>query len=105
VSTCDTFVERHPVAADRVVAAATVGVLLLPAAIILAILSGHQLLAQAAALASAGSYAVGYTAAAIRHRRRCQEAVAEARRDPLTGLPTGPSPTRCSPRPPPTGPR
>jgi hypothetical protein len=51
VSTCDTFVERHPVAADRVVAAATVGVLLLPAAIILAILSGHQLLAQAAALA------------------------------------------------------
>jgi len=87
VSTCDTFVERHPVAADRVVAAATVGVLLLPAAIILAVLSGHQLLAQAAALASAGSYAVGYTAAAIRYRRRCRAAVAEARRDPLTGLP------------------
>ena len=87
MSTCDTFVERHPVAADRVVAAATVGVLLLPAAIILAVLSGHQLLAQAAALASAGSYTVGYTAAAIRYRRRCRAAVAEARRDPLTGLP------------------
>ena len=88
MSTCDTFIERHPVAADRVVVAATVGVLLLPAAIILAILSGHQMiLAQAAALASAGSYAVGYTAAAIRYRRRCREAVAEARRDPLTGLP------------------
>jgi diguanylate cyclase (GGDEF)-like protein len=87
VSTCDTFVERHPVAADRVVAAATVGVLLLPAAIILAVLSGHQILAEGTALASAGSYAVGYTAAAIRYRRRCRAAVAEARRDPLTALP------------------
>jgi diguanylate cyclase (GGDEF)-like protein len=87
VSTHDTLAERHPVAADRILSAATLGVLLLPAATILAILSGHPILAQVATLASAGSYAVGYTAATIRYRRRCREAVAEARRDPLTGLP------------------
>ena len=83
----DTFGQRHPVAADLILAVATLGVLVLPAATILVIVTGHPVLAQAAALAGAGTYAVGYAAAAIRYRRRCLAAVAEARRDPLTGLP------------------
>jgi len=83
----DTFAERHPVAADRILAVATLGVLVLPAYTILAIITGHPVLAQAAVFANIGAYSVGYAAAATRYRYRCRAAVAEARRDPLTGLP------------------
>jgi len=85
--TVETFAERYPVAADRILAAAITGVLLLPAIAILAIVTGHLPAAVIIVLVNCGAYAVGYAAAATRHRQRCQAAVTEARRDPLTGLP------------------
>jgi len=84
----DTFAEHHPAAAGRILAAATVCVVLLPAVTIAAIVTGHTVLAQLGVFAAIASYATGYLAAALRYGQRTRAAVAEARRDPLTGLPT-----------------
>ena len=86
----DPFTQHHPVAARRLMAAANSCMLVLPAATILAIVTGHLVLAQVGVFASIASYATGYAAAGVRYGRRLRAAVTEARRDPLTGLPTRP---------------
>src|SRR5207248_6115797 len=79
----ETFTRRHLAAVRRLLTAAHLYVLTLPAATVLAVLTGHTLLAVIGVLALNGLYATGYATAA--HRGRDQ--VAQARRDPLTGLP------------------
>ena len=84
----DRFTHRRPAAARWVLSVATLAVLTVPAATILAIVTGHRFLAEIGVFASILSYGTGYASAAARHRRQLRAAVAEARRDPLTGLPT-----------------
>jgi diguanylate cyclase (GGDEF)-like protein len=84
----DRFAQRRPAAARRVLSVATLAVLTVPAATILAIVTGRLVLAEFGVFASILFYATGYADAAVRHRRQLHAAVAEARRDPLTGLPT-----------------
>jgi len=84
----DSFAQRRPAAARRILTVATLAVLTVPAATILAIATGRVALAQIGVFASILCYATGYASAAVRYRRRLRVAVAEARRDPLTGLPT-----------------
>ncbi len=79
---------HHPVAVRRTLAVATLGVLVVPAATILAIVTGHTVLAQVGVFATIAAHAVGFGAAAARYGRRMRAAIAEAHRDPLTGLPT-----------------
>jgi diguanylate cyclase (GGDEF)-like protein len=81
------FYERHPVAVDRILSAASIAVTIVPAATITALLAGHAVLAGLGVFASIGFYATGYATAVIRCRRACRAAVDAARRDPLTGLP------------------
>src|SRR5439155_7684627 len=50
--------------------------------------TGHLVLAEIGVFASVLFYATGYAIAAACHGRQLRAAVAEARRDPLTGLPT-----------------
>jgi GGDEF domain-containing protein len=84
----DRFTHRRPAAARWVLSVATLAVLTVPAATILAIVTGHRLLAEIGVFASILSYGTGYASATARHGRQLRAAVAEARRDPLTGLPT-----------------
>jgi diguanylate cyclase (GGDEF)-like protein len=84
----DRFAQRRPAAARRVLSVATLAVLTVPAATILAIVTGRVMLAEIGVFASILFYATGYATAAARCRRQLRAAVAEARRDPLTGLPT-----------------
>jgi diguanylate cyclase (GGDEF)-like protein len=84
----DRFTQRRPAAARRVLSVATLTVLTVPAATILAIVTGRRFLAEIGVFASILFYATGYAAAAVRNGRQLRAAVAEARRDPLTGLPT-----------------
>ena len=84
----DRFTHRRPAAARWVLSVATLAVLTVPAATILAIVTGHRFLAEIGVFASILSYGTGYASAAARHGRQLRAAVAEARRDPLTGLPT-----------------
>jgi diguanylate cyclase (GGDEF)-like protein len=84
----DTFAQHHPVAAGRILAAATMCVMVVPAATIAAIVTGHVIAAQVGVFASIAWYAIGYASAGLRYRRWMRAAVTEARRDPLTGLPT-----------------
>jgi diguanylate cyclase (GGDEF)-like protein len=84
----DTFAQHRPVAARRILAAANMCVMVVPAATILAIVTGHLILAQVGVFANIASYAIGYAAAGLRYGRWMRAAVTEARRDPLTGLPT-----------------
>lgn len=81
------FTHRHPAIVDRILGIAHLGVMLVPAATILAAMTGHTRLAVVGVFVSIGFYAIGYAAAASRYIRRIQQEVAEARRDPLTGLP------------------
>ena len=84
----DRFTPRRPAAARRILSVATLAVLTVPAATILAIVTGHVALAEIGVFASILSYATGYASAAALYGRQLRTAVAEARRDPLTGLPT-----------------
>jgi diguanylate cyclase (GGDEF)-like protein len=84
----DILAQRQPVAARWIHTAATLAVMTLPAATILAILSSHTIVAQAGALASVLFYAVGCHSAAARYGQRLRQQLAAARRDALTGLPT-----------------
>jgi diguanylate cyclase (GGDEF)-like protein len=79
----DTLARRHLAALRRLLTVAHLYVLTLPAATVLAVLTGHTLLAVLGVLALLGLYGAGYATAT--HRSRDQ--VAQARRDPLTGLP------------------
>ncbi|WP_432830836.1 GGDEF domain-containing protein [Dactylosporangium sp. CA-092794] len=80
-ATC--FAQRRPASVRRLLTVAHLAVLTLPAATILAVLTGHTLLAVLGVLALIGLYGTGYATAAYRGR----DQVAQARRDPLTGLP------------------
>jgi diguanylate cyclase (GGDEF)-like protein len=73
--------------ADRILAAAITAVLLLPAGAVAAIVTRHPHLAVVIVLVNCGACGVGHAAATARHRRRHEAALADARRDPLTGLP------------------
>ncbi len=84
----DSFAQRRPAAARWTFTVATLAVLTVLAATILAIITGRVVLAEIGVLASILCYATGYSTAAVRYGRRMRAAVAEARRDPLTGLPT-----------------
>jgi hypothetical protein len=84
----DRFAQHRPAAARRVLSVATLAVLTMPAATILAIVTGHVVLAEFGVFASILFYTTGYATAAARHGRQLRAAVAEARRDPLTGLPS-----------------
>ncbi len=79
----DTVTRRHPALVRRLLTAAHLYVLTVPAATILALLAGHTVLAVVGVFALIGLYATGYATAAFRGR----DHVAAARRDPLTGLP------------------
>jgi len=84
----DNYAQRRPAAARRILATATLAVLTVPAASMLALVTGRTALAAVGVFASIGFYAAGYSSAAVGYGRRLRAAVAEARRDPLTGLPT-----------------
>jgi len=79
--------DRHPAAARTILTVAHLGVLTVPAATILAGITGHTGLTIVAVFAGIGWYATGYAAAALRYRQRSRREVARARQDPLTGLP------------------
>ncbi len=75
----DRFAQRRPAAARRVLTVATLAVLTVPAATILAIVTGHVALAEIGVFASILFYATGYAGAAVRYGRQLRTAVAEAR--------------------------
>ena len=79
---------RWPATVHAVLAAAHTTVLTTPALTIAAIITGHTALAVAGGFASILCYATGYHTAALRYTQRLHAAVAAARRDKLTGLPT-----------------
>jgi hypothetical protein len=79
-NTFDTFARRRPAAVRRLLTAAHLYVLTLPAVTVLVVLTGHTLLAVLGVLALIGLYGTGYATAAYRSRVQ----VAQARRDPLT---------------------
>ncbi len=83
----DRFTQRRP-AARWILTAANVAAITVPAATIMAISAGHTVLAQVGVFACIGLYAAGYHAATVRGGRRTRALLAEARRDPLTGLAT-----------------
>jgi diguanylate cyclase (GGDEF)-like protein len=82
-NTFDSFARRHPTAVQRILTVAHLYVLTLPALTVLAAVTGHTVPTVVGILAMIGLYGTGYATAA--HRNRDQ--VAQARRDPLTGLP------------------
>jgi diguanylate cyclase (GGDEF)-like protein len=82
-NTFDSVASRHPAAVRRILTVAHLYVLTLPALTVLAAVTGHTVATVAGILAMIGLYGTGYATAA--HRNRDQ--VAQARRDPLTGLP------------------
>jgi len=75
----DRFTHRRPAAACWVLSVATLAVLTVPAATILAIVTGHRFLAEIGVFASILFYATGYAGAAVRYGRQLRTAVAEAR--------------------------
>jgi diguanylate cyclase (GGDEF)-like protein len=81
------FADRYPRAAAVVLAVVFTAVLLLPMCAVRAIVEGHPVTAVTLLLVNGAVCALGYAAVAARYRRRCRAAVADARRDPLTGLP------------------
>lgn len=97
----ETFADRHPAATGRMLIVAHLGVLTVPAATILAAITGHTGLTIVGVFAGIGLYATGYTAAALRYHRRTRQQITQARQeaaqarqdavrarhDPLTGLP------------------
>ena len=82
-NTFDNLTSRHPAAVRRILTVAHLYVLTLPALAVLAAVTGHTVPTVAGILAMIGLYGTGYATAA--HRNQGQ--VAQARRDPLTGLP------------------
>jgi diguanylate cyclase (GGDEF)-like protein len=91
---CETFADRHPSLTRTILTVAHLGVLTVPAATILAAMTGHTGLTIVGVFAGIGLYATGYAAAALRYRQRTRQEIAEARQeaaqarhDPLTGLP------------------
>jgi len=83
----ETFADRYPAATDRILNTAHLTVLTVPAATVLAAITGHTVLTVIGVFASIAFYATGYGAAARRYIQRGREQLAQARRDPLTGLP------------------
>jgi diguanylate cyclase (GGDEF)-like protein len=79
----DTFARHRPAVVRRILTVAHLWVLTLPAATVLSTLTGHTVLTVLGALALISLYPLGYATAAIRGR----DQIAQARRDPLTGLP------------------
>ena len=79
----DAIAAGRPHAARRILTLANLYALTVPAATMAALVTGHTLLAIIGVLACTGCYAAGYTVAALRLR----DEVAQARTDPLTGLP------------------
>jgi len=79
--------DRHPAATRTFLTVAHLAVLTVPAATILAAITGHTGPTIVAVFAGIGWYATGYAAAALRYRQRSRREVARARQDPLTGLP------------------
>ncbi len=82
----ETFADHHPAAIARILAVAHMGVLSVPALTILAAMTGLTGLAVVGVFVSISSYSTGY-AAALCYTRRIRAEVAQARQDPLTGLP------------------
>ena len=83
----EAFADRHPTATRAALGTAHLAVLTVPALTIAAVITGHTVLAIVGVFAGIGFYATGYAAAAYRYRLRRADEVAEARKDPLTGLP------------------
>jgi diguanylate cyclase (GGDEF)-like protein len=90
----ETFADRHPAATGGMLTVAHLGVLTVPAATILAAITGRTGLTIVGVFAGIGLYATGYAAAALRYRHRTRQQIAQARedaaqsrRDPLTRLP------------------
>ena len=86
-TTFDTFTQRHPAAIRRLLTLAHLYVMTLPAATIAAALTGHTVATLIGIFALIGCYPTGYATAAHRYTQRSRDLVAQARRDPLTGLP------------------
>lgn len=84
----DTLVEHRPAAARRIVAAGNLATCTIPAGTVLAVFTGHTLLAVLGVLAGIVSYTAGYLAALWRHGARLHAELAAIVRDPLTGLST-----------------
>jgi len=85
------YAQRQPAAVRRIGQAAILAAVSAPALAVLATGSNHTGVAVLGSLAGPVFYAAGYFAARARHRhtvRALRAAVADARRDPLTGLPT-----------------
>jgi diguanylate cyclase (GGDEF)-like protein len=82
-NTVDTVAQRHPRATRRILTVAHLYVLTLPGATIVTAITGHTVLTVIGVFAMIGYYAT----AAHRYTHRTREQVAQARRDPLTGLP------------------
>ncbi|MEJ3741789.1 GGDEF domain-containing protein [Actinomycetes bacterium KLBMP 9797] len=80
----DTFAQRRPNAARRVIAAANLAACAIPAITVLSIIAGNTTVALVCVFAGILLYPAGYHAAAWRYGRR----LAAAGRDALTGLPT-----------------
>lgn len=84
----DTLAEHRPDAARRIVAAGNLATCTIPAGTVLAVITGHTLLAVLGVLAGIVTYTAGYLAALWRHGARLRAELAAVGRDPLTGLPT-----------------
>lgn len=83
-TTFDSRTQRHPTATRL---SLTLGALVLTNATVLAVLTGHTALTAIGIAAFLGTYLSGYSTAAHRYQQRLAHKVAEARKDPLTGLP------------------
>ena len=83
----ETFADRHPAGTRAALSVAHLAALTVPALTIWAVVTGHTGLAVGGVFAGIGLYATGHAAMGFRYRQRLARAVAEARKDPLTGLP------------------
>ena len=83
----DAIAARRPRVAGRVIALANLYVIVVPAATLVAVIAGPMLLAVGGVLACIGCYLAGLTVASVIYAQRLHHEVAEARTDPLTGLP------------------
>ena len=83
----DEIAAERPQLAGRVIALANLYVVIVPAATLVAVIAGPMLLAVAGVLASIGCYLAGLTVASVIYAQRLHREVADARTDPLTGLP------------------
>jgi diguanylate cyclase (GGDEF)-like protein len=86
VNSFDRFVATQPRLARRILTAATLVTIVVPAMSALATIGRLSVLGVIAAFASILVYATGYLAA-VWHRRHLRAHLAEARRDAVTGLP------------------